>query len=181
MLTISPQNLHWLSPEAPQTDLCAHGGVIVSRGDQVLIDQCTADWTISAAALMLLRTLTDDHSADHRVGEHLFPCCGHAMYEQLGSDDVLIVGCPNGLDWEVQHRDDQIELRFKDQPTVSVSASEWQAAVVAFSDAVAAFYTSSAPKQPSDQVDARGFEVLRSGVIQGARGVPHHPRPGEHA
>ncbi len=26
-----------------------------------------------------------------------------------------------------------------------------------------------------------GGRLLRSGVIQGARGVPHHPRPGEHA
>ena len=162
MLSITPHNLHWLSVEAPQVDLCAHGGVVLSREDHILVDQRSENWTLSAAALMLLRTLTEDHTADHRVGEHLFPCCGHAMYEQAGSADVLIVGCSNGLDWEVAHRDGKVELGLKDQPTITVPASEWNTAVLAFSEAVEAFYAASAPKEPSGHDDAKGFQVFRA-------------------
>ncbi len=160
MVSITPHNLHWLSVEAPQTDLCVHGGVVLSRGNHILVDQRSENWTLSAAALMLLRTLTEDHTADHRVGEHLFPCCAHAMYEQAGSEDVLIVGCSNGLDWEVAHRDGQVELGLEDQPAITVPASEWSTAVLAFSDAVSAFYAVSAPKEPSDPDGAKGFRVF---------------------
>jgi len=160
VLTITPHNLHWLSVEAPQSDLCAHGGVVIACGDSVLIDQRSEQWTLSAAALMLLRTLTEDHTADHRVGEHLFPCCGHVMYERGGSDDVLIVGCPNGLDFEVRHRDREVEVQFKDQPPVAIPSHEWRAAVLSFSDAIKAFYACSSAKLPSDEVEAIGYEVF---------------------
>jgi len=56
VLSITPHNLHWLSVEAPQNDLCAHGGVMIARGNRVLVDQRNEEWALSAAALMLLRT-----------------------------------------------------------------------------------------------------------------------------
>ncbi len=36
------------------------------------MNQRYEEWALSAAALMLLRTLNEDHTADHRVGEQLF-------------------------------------------------------------------------------------------------------------
>ncbi len=160
MLSIIPHNLHWLS-EPFEKDLCAHGGITVSLDDQVLVDQAAEDWSLSAAALMLLRTISRDHASDERVGEHLVPCCGHAMYTQDGSADVLIVECNNGVDWEVRHQDGVVELRFENGTEVTVSTREWRGAVLEFADAIAAFYDASAAKQPADELEAEGFEAFR--------------------
>jgi len=143
VLSIKPHNLHWLSVEALQNDLCAHGGVMIERGNRALMDQRNEEWALSAAALMLLRTLNEERTADHRVGEQLFPHCGHVMYAQGDSDDVLIIGCPSGLDFEVRHRDGQVEIELPDQPPVGMSPAEWRAAALWFSEAITAFYAAS--------------------------------------
>ena len=82
------------------------------------------------------------------------------MYEQSDTDDVLIMGCDSGLDFDVRHRDREVEIRLKDQAAITMPAVEWRAAVLAFSEAIQAFYASSSSKQPGDQIDARGYEVF---------------------
>jgi hypothetical protein len=43
-----------------------------------------------------------------------------------------------------------------------VTLDEWRRIVLAFADAVAAFYAASAPKQPSDETDAQGFAAFQA-------------------
>ncbi|HEU4401822.1 MAG TPA: hypothetical protein VFT43_06925 [Candidatus Polarisedimenticolia bacterium] len=162
VLSIRPHNLHWLAGTPAQKDLCAHGGLLLTHEGQVLIDDADKNWALSAAALMLLRTLTSDHTPQSRVGDQLFPCCGHAMFVQPGRDEVWIPGCANGRDWQVLHGEGKVSLVFEGGRQVSVSQAEWRAAVLEFSEAVEGFYAGNARKQPFDAYDAAGFEAFRA-------------------
>jgi hypothetical protein len=44
------------------------------------------------------------------------------MYEQGDSDDVLIIGCDSGLDFEVRHLDREVEVQLKGQPAITMPA-----------------------------------------------------------
>lgn len=169
MFSIVPHNLHWLASLAAEDDLCAHGGVLVTHDGHVLVDDRSENWALGAAALFLLRTLVYDHTPQVRVTEHLFPCCGHAMYVQEGSDQVLIPGCPNGRDWEVRHRGDEVDLTFEKESQVHVSKVEWRTAVLHFSDAVEEFYAGSEPKRPSGPDEVAGYNAFRAEWLHRAR------------
>ena len=150
--------LHWLDTLPAEEDLCAHGYVAVRLGKRVLCDE-TDEWTVSAAALYLLRTLTADHTPACPVGDQLLPCCGFTMWPDETSDDVLMMGCPNGVDWQVEHQDNQVQLTAPGDETVRVAFEEYRTQVLRFVDQVEAFYQGSVPKQvPADAYDAQGYE-----------------------
>jgi hypothetical protein len=135
----------------------------IVRDGAVLAETPDSDYTLSAAALHLLRTLSSDHNRTTRVGEHLVPHCGHTMWPQEGSKDVSIMGCNLGVDWEVNRRADAVVLVFDDRVTVTVPFADWRSAVLAFSDRVEEFYARSVAKRlPSDPYDGEGFERFMS-------------------
>jgi len=161
MLRIIPHNLHWLPQGPSEQDLCAHGGVSLSVDGTVLLDARDGDYTLSAAALYLLRSLTADHQPNDIPGGQLFPHCGHTMWTQKGSEDVLIMGCDQGLDIRVRHHGEQVDVLLEGGRSISIPVADWRSAVLAFSDAVRAFYESSPPQRlPSDKEDREGFEAF---------------------
>jgi hypothetical protein len=155
-------NLHWIKGSLDDpSDLCAHGHVEFRVGSDVLLDAALGpEVTVSAAALYLLRTLTAAHSKQGPVGDHLFPCCGFAMWD-VGEPDVVISGCPNGVDFEVLPGGDNTEVlvRAEGGREWRLQQSEWQAAVFEFADCVSGFYATSSQKQPSadDEAGYRKF------------------------
>lgn len=164
-VTLRAVGLHWLGdpPDHP-SDLCAHGGVDFRLGDDVLGDGDSGnDLSLSTAALHLLRTLERPHTKRHRVGEHLFPHCGFAMHDVEGSDDVLIIGCVSGLDFEVDHRPDAsgVSIRSDDGREWPVAWPEWRAAVFSFADQVSSFFAASSAKRPSAE-HAAGYRRFLS-------------------
>ena len=85
----------WLGdePNAAAVDLCSHGRMRIVIGGQVVTDG-SEDYGVSETALALLRTLERDHSRGQPVAERLvFHGCG----------TMLMMGCPIGIDWSVQH------------------------------------------------------------------------------
>ena len=58
-------DLHWIDrKEDDGKDLCLHGNIFVRIGDEIIdngIDN--ADWTVSAGALMMLRSIETNHIA----------------------------------------------------------------------------------------------------------------------
>jgi hypothetical protein len=155
-------NLHWLEHTPQQSDLCAHGQVTVQIATQQLATPLDGDWCVSAGAIYLLRTLAADHTAEHPVGEHLIPHCGHSMFSQTGSDDVLILGCSQGVTWEVQHQRDHVLVRTTEGAEERLPAHHWQQAVLTFVDAVAQFYAASLPKVPADTYEAAGYAAFQA-------------------
>lgn len=157
-----PTNLHWIKDTVDdQHDLCAHSPVEFRVGDAVFVCPEDGDWTVSAAALYLLRTLTHDHTTEQPIGDHLFPCCGFFMYAIEGQEDVVICGCPSGQDCSVRHIGGNVQLQIDGGPCVTVSAAEWRSAVHDFSDAVHNFYERCTPKQPYDTEDQKGFHAFK--------------------
>ncbi len=160
MLTFEPHGLHWLERSPEAGDLCAHGGVVIRMGDELLADHREQAWTLSAAALFLLRTLESDHTKQAPVGDQLFPCCGHAMYACPDGESVVIPGCPSGLDFEVRHRDRVVDLSIEARE-VELTEEAWRGAVVAFSDEIEAFYGSAANKRFFDREAELGYTAFR--------------------
>src|SRR5579883_2977322 len=161
-MILRPVNLRWIGGAVDDPkDLCVHGDVEFRIGNDVLLDPTTGgkDLTVSAAALYLLRTLSLPHSKDAPVGDHLFPCCGFAMSDVPGQEDVSVCGCLNGEDFEVLH-----DIGGRGVVVRASEGREWRvawpggrAAVFSFADRVSEFYAACSPKQPSDEKDSSGL------------------------
>jgi hypothetical protein len=156
-------DLHWLEGQPEERDLCAHGAALVQIGTQQLVTPDTGNgWTLSAAALYLMRTLYRDHRPENQVGDHLVPCCGFNMWPD-DNGELIILGCPSGIDWHVTHTAGQVILTAPDGESISLSAVQWRAAVLRVADQVRSFYRTSLPKQlPDDELDRRGYELFWS-------------------
>jgi len=155
MITLQPTNLHWIDSIGDAQDLCAHSGVDFRIGDSILVKPRDGDWTVSASALYLLRTLSQPHTKQQPITEYLFPCCGNGIFEIEGQDDVQIVGCNSGID-------DEVILTCEDGTQHRIARSDWTKAVCEFSDSVQAFYVASPPKEPEDEWDQRSFRKFLS-------------------
>jgi hypothetical protein len=161
MLTLAVFNLHWIEPGDQPTDMCAHGHVHLVVDGHVLTNDSNGDWCVSAASIHLLRTLTQSHTANQPVAEHLIPCCGHFIVPpEEPEGDVQILGCNNGVDWQIIRADDHLQFILPDGQAVRVDSSQWQAAVFKFADDVKHFYAVSAAKTPLDGFDAKGFKAM---------------------
>jgi hypothetical protein len=183
VVILRPANLGLIRGAADDPkDLCAHGDVEFRIGGDTLLDTTGRDLTVSAAALYLLRTLSVPHTREAPVGDHLFPCCGFAMWDIPGGEDVAICGCPNGEDFEVLHEVSGagVVIRAADGREWKVGWPDWRTAVFAFADRVSEFYAVSSPKEPSGE-DAAGFKKFkaewerRRGVQLGRTNPAHKP------
>jgi hypothetical protein len=161
VIALRPTNLHWIdgSDDDPE-DLCAHSGVDFQIDGDVLVRD--GDWTVSAAALYLLRTLSKSHTKSDPVADYLFPCCGHAIFEVDGQDHVMILGCNNGIDFEILHIGDHVRITAEDGRQHHVGATDWTNSACEFSDAVRVFYSSSSPKRAEGEYEQRSFEKFLS-------------------
>ena len=82
------------------------------------------------------------------------------MIEIEDCDDVLIIGCPNGIDVSVKHQNGRVVITSESGESKSVSEIAWRDAVLKFSDEVRNFYESSAEKIPGDDEDQKGFDKM---------------------
>lgn len=163
MISLRPTNLHWNNGSADDpADLCAHSPVEFRIHADVLVQPSDGDRTVSAAAVYLLRTLSQAHTKHTPVGEHLFPHCGHGIFAVEGQEDVTITGCNSGIDFEVVHVEKDVVLTATDGREHRITATDWKKAVCEFSDAVQAFYAASSQKEPSDEFDQQSFQKFLS-------------------
>jgi hypothetical protein len=163
MITLSADRLHWISDDGSDepSDLCAHSPVTCQIDDQVIAQPEDGDWTVSASAIFLLRALGRDHTKESKVGDQIFPCCGHGIFD-VGEPEVVICGCPSGIDFEIRHTDTTFQLSTEDGRVIDVPKYDWRNAVLRYSDQVMEFYDQSAPKEPSDEEDRKGFAAMMS-------------------
>ena len=162
MVVLRPVNLRWINDTADDpNDLCVHGEVEFRIGADVLLSGDGLDWTLSAAALYLLRTLSRPHTRQTPVGDHLFPCCGYPLFEPPSEPDVAICECPSGEDFEVLHEPFRtgVRVRAGDGREWRVGWQAWASAVFGFADRVSAFYAACSPKTPTAE-DAAGFAAF---------------------
>ena len=162
MITLLPTRMHWIKDDGADDpcDLCAHSPVRFQIDGDTLVAPEDGDVSASAAAIYLLRTLERDLTKENPVGDQLFPCCGHAMYD-TGGDEVAICGCPNGSDVFVTHDNGgTVRLTSATGKSYVVSLNNWRQATHDFSDVVREIYNHSLPKTPADDTDSAGFAKM---------------------
>jgi hypothetical protein len=154
-------DLHWIQGGDDPTDLCAHGHPYVRIGPEIVADATTLDVTMSATALYLLRSLKVDYKPD-MFASQLLPCCGHCMILPSQGTSVLVLCCPNGIDWTITHTADSCVRHVSENGQVAeLPLLEYQSLVVAFADEVERFYTSSQRKiLPDDEEDQQAYHAF---------------------
>lgn len=138
---------YWLPGQPEETDLCLHGEVRVRIGEDVLQDEVS----LSASALHLLRSVTEDREPDWLA--KLFPIDGFCWTPD-GQGSIYLGGCPNGgIDGYVTHEGNLVRVALEDLPAVRIPLEEYQAQVFAFADEVEAFFCQSKPKVVTAELD----------------------------
>lgn len=156
-------DIHWLENTPEEIDLCAHGQVKVTIGNEIIVDRGEKQnhWTLSAMAVHLLRTIENNHNSENLVGEHLIPCCGHHIDHLENSTKVHIQGCFTGINFWVQHLDQNIKLTTETNTEIVITKKEYKNEIECFADKVEEFYKTSKPKQiPKDNYDRIGYEMM---------------------
>lgn len=154
---IDADHFSWITgAEDDPDDLCLHGHVTVRIGSAVLEDT----GTVSATALTLLKTLTQDKQmSPHEI--QMIPCCGFFLIANEQLTEVTIVGCDNGTDWSVFHVNGEVRLVLPSGQEEWVPFPDYQEEVFRFADKVEAYYRSCSPKNlPEDEFDRNGYQAF---------------------
>jgi len=163
MIRLSIKDLGWQDADMDDSlDRCAHGRVHLEIDETTLVRLEEGPWTLTAAALFLLRTLTDDHTPELPVAEasQLFPCCGFNVAKASSRYPVVCFGCPNGVDVWVRHAHGQLSL-IRGDLMATVPLREWRFAVHAFADEVARLHSRSTPKaRIAEEVDREAWAAF---------------------
>jgi hypothetical protein len=154
-------DFHWINHQDDQEDLCAHGSVYVRIGDKVIVDKKDNDcWTLSAAALYLMRTIDNDYVIDD-FGNQLIPHCGFFIIPNDDLNHVTIQGCPHGFDWTIVHEQNKVIHIADTGEKGEIEYEEYKKMIFDFADQVENFYNDSAPKKmPTDDFASKGYTAF---------------------
>jgi len=160
MIDLQVQGFQWIKgPKDDPSDQCAHGRVSFAINKTRFVKPEDGVWTISASALYLLRTITEDHTPNNSVteGNLLFPCCGFSVWLIGKRFKVMCMGCPNGIDVEILHQKNSVIIS-SIAGSETINQREWATAVLDFADSVRNFYRISSPKVIiDDDFDRQGW------------------------
>lgn len=155
MFKIDVTDFEWINgPEDDPNDLCLHGKVTAYIGDEILEDH----GTVSASALYLLRSLTEDHQTGQMM--QMIPCCGHFMVANEDLTEVYVDGCPNGTDWKVEQVSGGVKITTDSGRETFVPTDTYRAEVFRFADQVERYYAACLPKKPRDDFQQKGYTAL---------------------
>lgn len=137
-------------------DCCIHGQVIFKIGDKLLSDD--TEWCVSASAYRFLHTLFKNHFMG--AEDFLIPCCGHTMIPAEDKKTVSIIGCSNGIDFNIIHENEDIIIVLADNTEYRVSFADYRNAVLSFAQQVMDFYKSNPPREFEDTFDKDGYSAF---------------------
>ena len=137
-------------------DCCVHGKIVFKIGDNLLSDE--TEWCISASAYRFLHTLFENHFMG--AEDFLIPCCGHTMIPTEDKNAVDIVGCTNGIDFNIIHQQESLIIETVDNTKYQVPFSEYKNTVLSFAKQVMEFYKSNPPREFEDTFDKDGFSAF---------------------
>ena len=156
---VKARSFEWISGQKDDPkDLCSHGEVTLQAGSERITCYCCT----SAAALRMLRTLTEDRSVeDGMFGEQMLPCCGFNMYADETLENVTISGCDTGIDYSVRHQGNTVILTFENGHEFPVSIEHYSREVLHFARQIEDFYRSCSAKElPEDECGRNGYTAF---------------------
>ena len=150
---IDADNFSWIQgTEDDPNDLCLHGHAVAYIGNH----QLEYDATVSATALYLLKSLTENHIMYE--DNQMLPCCGFFYLPNETLDNVVISGCPNGIDWTIKHENDDVVLILPDGIEERVPMEEYREEVFRFADKIEDYYSKCKPKiLPEEKFERDGY------------------------
>lgn len=150
---IDIEKLYWIDgKDDDPEDLCLHGDIVVTIGEEIIDYSCT----VSAVALRMLRTLSQDHIPT--VGEQMLPCCGHTMIANETLDEVDIIGCDDGIDWTVIHENGMVKIIIENEDAVYIYYLQYKEEVLRFVYMIEDYYKKSSNKVlPKDEFERDGY------------------------
>jgi hypothetical protein len=164
MIKLELINPHWINnSEDDANDQCAHGQILFQVNNSTIIAPEDGDFTVSAAALFLLRTLEQNHTPDNPVCEEnlLFPHCGHSVWPHNGKYDVICIGCDIGVDLRIDHDKNAKAISIIGKSTELVKLQEWKVSICKFVNQVQSFYQSSTTKiESEDEHERLGWRLF---------------------
>ena len=155
----------WINGEADDPeDLCLHGHAVARIAGETVEFDCA----VSAAALYLLKSLTEDHLLGQ--GEQFFPCCGFFCIADEAGENVEIVGCDTGADGTVLHAGANVRLILPDGREQTLPRSAYREQVFRFADKVEAHYAALRAQGPAGRrVRPPGIPRILAGMAQAPR------------
>lgn len=150
---IDATDLCWIDGSADDAnDLCLHGHVVAYIGSKRL----EFNATVSATALYLLKTLTEEHIIHE--DNQMLPCCGHFYIPDENLENVTIIGCDKGIDWTVKHHGGEVVLRSESGAEITVPLEEYRREVYKFADKIEGYYKQCSPKNmPDNEFERNGY------------------------
>lgn len=150
---IDVTELYWINGDMDDPeDLCLHGHAVAYIGGEKLEYDCT----VSATALYLLKTLTEDHIIHE--DNQMLPCCGHFYIPDAKLENIVISGCDKGIDWTVRHNGSNVILTLENGTEVTIPLKKYRQEVYRFADKIENYYKSCSPqKLPEDKFDHDGY------------------------
>ena len=148
-------NLHFLgdNPKMQAYDDCVHGKVVF-KVDGCSLSNDDSDWCLSASAYRFLCSLFENHFSG--AEEHMIPCCG-IFYASPDKTSVTVVGCSNGIDFDIIHEDENIIIRTQGGATYTVPVEEYKVAVLSYAKQIENFYHQNPPRRFEKQFEQDGF------------------------
>ncbi|HYD21946.1 MAG TPA: hypothetical protein VEB40_10770 [Flavipsychrobacter sp.] len=143
---IRPLKFNWIKHDEGETDLCAHGLLYLRIGNEMLSEEKDGEWTLSAVALNLLRSLKPGYSGEDQIEDFIVPCCGKPYTD---GTNVRLLGCNQGIYWEMTREGKNIRHKTPAGTEVVISLEDYKKIVFAFADEVENFYKKSKPKDLS--------------------------------
>ncbi len=162
MIELYAADLHFLGddPVSKREDLCLHGRVYFRVNDTVFSEIGDHTWCVTASALYFLRSLIIDHKAGE--GEHMIPCCGHMMIPNEDGKTVCVIGCNNGIDFDVIHVGNEIHIGTDGGRQECVPLVEYKQAVIAYADSIMVFHAKSEERIFELPFDRAGWEAYKT-------------------
>lgn len=153
MFSIELTKFYWIDDSVDDVDdLCLHGDIVVNIGNDYIRTSCT----VSATALYLLKSLTENHTIHE--GDQMLPCCGHFYILSNTNDTVDIIGCSNGIDWTVTHIGDSVRLTNEQRVETLIQIGTYKKVVYDFADTVQSTYEKCSPKKvPKNEFEKKGY------------------------
>ena len=157
MMTLRLSSPYFLgdAKKQQQEDLCLHGYVLLMFGEDTVSDN--KDWCVSAAALRFMRSILQNHFSGNQ--EHMLPCCGHTIIPAEDKQTVEIIGCDNGIDFDILHTGDKVKI-VTEAKTYTVPFSEYRDTVLAFAAQVENVYQTAPARIISDAWEQDGFTAF---------------------
>ena len=151
-------NIHWMDNSDYRRDLCPHGKVFVKIDNEILSDNNSQDWTLSATGLYLLRSLKNDYEL-FMYKNYLLPCCGFDFWLNE-NNNVSFMGCNSGIDFKIKHKENKmVKIISENNSNVIITENDFSNIVYDFITEVEMYYDNN-KKRKVHKDNKMGYKIF---------------------